>query len=208
MTDAPPLGRNTTLTLNDRPLVIPVVLGSIRDGRRSHNAARVIHERLVAHGHQSIILDLLELDLPMFTGADAEEVHPGVVAFRGALAASDASVWLSPEYNHAYTGVIKNAIDLVDDELNRKPVAACGLSAGAHGGIRATEALKTVLIEMRALPIRDSVHFGEARALFNADGSLARPEFTSRVDQVIDELAWHARALRWGRDTLPLPTRD
>ena len=69
-------------------------------------------------------------------------------------------------------------------------------------------ALKTVLIEMRALPIRDSVHFGEARALFSANGSLARPEFISRVDQVIDELAWHARALRWGRDTLPLPTRD
>lgn len=195
------------MTANDRHLVIPVVLGSIRDGRRSHNAARVLHERLVALGHRSTVLDLLELDLPMFTGRDAEPGHPGLVAFRKALSESDASVWLSPEYNHAYTGVIKNAIDLVGDELHRKPVAACGLSAGAHGGIRATEGLKTVLIEMRALPIRDSVHFGEARALFNADGSLARPEFIARVDAVIEELAWHARALRWGRDTLPVPTR-
>jgi NAD(P)H-dependent FMN reductase len=193
--------------VNEQPLVVPVILGSIRDGRRSANAARVLYERLVALGHRSSILDLLDLELPMFTGSDDEEAHPGVIAFRTALAGSDASVWLSPEYNHAYTGVIKNAIDLVHTELHRKPVAACGLSAGAHGGIRATEALKSVLIEMRALPIRDSVHFGEARTLFNSDGSLARPEVISRVDHMIEELAWHARALRWARATLPVPPR-
>ena len=189
----------------DHPLVVPVILGSVRDARRSHHAARVLHDRLEAAGHEAPILDLRELDLPIFTGADEQDSHPGVVAFRAALARSDASVWLSPEYNHAYTGAIKNAIDLVGDELRRKPVAACGLSGAGHGGIRATEALKAVLIEMRALPIRESVHFGDARNLFAEDGSLARPEFNGRVDTMIADLAWHARALRWARATLPLP---
>ena len=91
-----------------------------------------------------------------------------MLAFRATLARSDASIWLSPEYNHSFTGVIKNAIDHLHDELRRKPAAVCGLAGGLSGGIRASEGLKMVLIEMHAVPIRELVHFAEARHLFDA----------------------------------------
>jgi NAD(P)H-dependent FMN reductase len=137
----------------------------------------------------------------------ASDSHPSVLTFRAAMAGADAVVWLSPEYNHGYTSAIKNAIDYLHAELRRKPVAVCGLSGGALGGARAVEQLKLVLIEMHALPIRDSVYFSDAGSLFDPEGNLLRPQFVRRIDEVLAELAWYAAALRWGRATLPIPER-
>ena len=92
-------------------------------------------------------------------------------------------------------------------ELRRKPVAVCGLSTGPIGGARAVEQLKLVLIEMHALPIRDSVYFSAARSLFDPEGRLVRPDVSRRIDEVVAELAWYATALRWGRANLLLPER-
>ena len=86
-------------------------------------------------------------------------------------------------------------------------MAVCGLSGGALGGVRAVEQLKLVLIELHALPIRDSVYFTDARSLYDTEGNLPRPEFVRRADEVLAELAWYARALHWGRANLPLPER-
>jgi NAD(P)H-dependent FMN reductase len=188
-------------------LFIPVVLGSIRRNRRSYYPSRLLAERVAAAGHETELLDLREMALPMYDEEASSENHPGVVHLRQALARSDASIWLSPEYNHSYTSAIKNAIDYVDEELRRKPVLACGLAGAIGGGIRASEALKTALIELHAVPIRDSVHFSEARTLFTPDGELQRLEFIPRIDYVLAQLVWYARALKWGRAHLPVPQR-
>jgi len=192
---------------NAEPLFIPVVLGSIRKGRRSYFPARLLAERVAAAGHQTQLIDLREPALPMYDEEDETDANPNVVAFQEIMQRSDASIWLSPEYNHAYTSAIKNAIDHLHGELRRKPVAACGLSGGLSGGIRASEGLKTVLIELHAVPIRDSVHFTEARTIFDADGNLLKPEFIRRIDHVLAELEWYTRALKWGRENVPIPER-
>ncbi len=188
-------------------LFIPVVLGSIRKGRRSYYPARLLAERVAAAGHDTELLDLRDLALPMYDEEEASESHPSVTRLRETIGRSHASIWLSPEYNHSFTSAIKNAIDFLDDELRRKPIAACGLAGGVSGGIRATEGLKTVLIELHAVPIRESVHFGEARTLFDAEGALLRPEFIRRIDYMLAHLVWYARALNWGRAHLPVPER-
>lgn len=187
------------------PLLIPVVLGSVRANRRSERPARLLHARVLAAGHRSELVDLRELDLPIFGQLDEET--PEVSRFQGVMAEADAAVWLTPEYNHSFTSAIKNAIDYLHAEIRRKPMAVCGLSGGALGGVRAVEHLKLVLIELHALPIRDSVYFTEAGKLFDENGSLARPEFERRADEMIGELAWYAAALRWGHENVPIPQR-
>ena len=188
-------------------LNIPVVLGSIRKGRRSFNAARLLVERIAEAGHRTQLVDLREYDLPMFDEEEASENHVGVAAFRQIIAESDAQVWLTPEYNHGYSSVVKNALDYLHGEIRRKPAAVCGLSGGGLGGARAVEQLKSVLIELHVVPIRESVYFSDARNLFDPSGALLRPEFLDRIDYVISDLAWYAQALRWARDTIPLPKR-
>lgn len=187
-------------------LFIPVVCGSIRRNRRSLRATQLIVDRVLEAGHEAQLIDLRELALPLYDEEPESETHAGVVALREIVGRSDASIWQSPEYNHSFTSAVKNAVDFVDEELRRKPVAVAGLG-GLSGGTRAIEQLKLVLIELHALPIRDSVAFTESRTLFDAEGTLQRPEFTARIDLMVRELVWYARALKWGRGNVPLPER-
>jgi len=96
------------------------------------------------------------------------------------------------------------------DELR----AARDAGRGALGGQLApqqrrlaVEQLKTVLIELQAVPIRESVYFSDAGAIFDEQGRLAREEFVRRIDFMLAELAWYALALRWGRQHVPVPER-
>jgi NAD(P)H-dependent FMN reductase len=187
-------------------LFIPVVCGSVRRNRRSLRATQLIVDRVAAAGHETQLIDLRELALPLYDEEPETEQQAGVRSLREILGRSDASIWQSPEYNHSFTSAVKNAIDYVDEELRRKPVAVAGLG-GLSGGTRAIEQLKLVLIELHALPIRDSVAFTDARRLFDAEGALQRPEFTARIDLMVRELVWYARVLKWGRETLPAPER-
>lgn len=190
------------------PLSIPVVLGSVRPNRRSHRPALLLAERIAAAGCRTDLVDLRALDLPVYGHHPDAESSPAILRLRGTLEQADAVVWLTPELNHSFSSAVKNAIDYLHGEPRRKPMAVCGLSGGQLGGARAVEQLKLVLIELHGLPIRDSVYFSDARNLFDADGTLLVPEYRRRIDDMLGELIWYARALRWGRQTLPLPVRS
>jgi NAD(P)H-dependent FMN reductase len=191
----------------ENPLFVPVVLGSVRPNRLSYRPALLLGERVATAGLRSELVDLRELNLPIYGQDPAADRLPSVVAFRQVMADADAAIVLTPEYNHGFTSAIKNAIDYLHAEIRRKPVAVCGLSGGGLGGARAVEQLKLVLVEMHALPIRDSVYFSDARSLFDDEGRLLRQEFVGRADDMIAELAWYAETLRWGRSNLPIPAR-
>jgi NAD(P)H-dependent FMN reductase len=188
-------------------LFIPVILGSIRQGRRSHAAAQLLAERVSAGGHRTVLVDLAELGLPMYDEAESSEQHAAVGEFRRLLGESQASVWLTPEYNHGYTAAIKNAIDYLHGELRRKPALVCGLSGGAIGGARAVEQLKMVLVELHAVTIRESIYFADARTLFDDGEAPRRAGLVERIDYAIAELDWYAQTLVWGRDNVPIPQR-
>ena len=91
------------------PLFIPVICGSIRKNRRSLRPVELIAARVAAAGHRTQVVDLRELALPMYDEEPESEAHPGVVQLRAVLDESDASIWHSPEYNHSFTGAVKNA---------------------------------------------------------------------------------------------------
>ena len=189
-------------------LNIPVVLGSVRPRRLSERPARLIVERLALLGCQAPLVDLRVLDLPIFGQTRDQNELPAVIELKTIADTSDAMVWLTPEYNHGYTSAIKNAVDYLHSEIRRKPMAVCGLSGGGLGGARAVEQLKLVLLELRAVTIRDSVYFSDARGLFDQAGTLQRPEYLGRIDDMLAELVWYAQVLTWGRAQVPLPRKS
>jgi NAD(P)H-dependent FMN reductase len=189
-------------------LTIPVVLGSVRPRRFSERPAHLLVERLTRLGCRAPLVDLRALDLPIFGMSRDQDELPAVIELKTIAAEADAVVWLTPEYNHGYTSAIKNAVDYLHHEIRRKPMAVCGLSGGGLGGARAVEQLKLVLLELRAVTIRDSVYFSDARALFDQDGALQRPEYLGRIDDMLAELIWYAQILTWGRTQVPLPVKS
>jgi NAD(P)H-dependent FMN reductase len=189
-------------------LTIPVVLGSVRPGRLSERPAHLLVERLTAPGCRAPLVDLRALDLPVYGQSPGQDDLPAVIELKTMMSEADAVVWLTPEYNHSFTSAVKNAVDYLHSEIRRKPAAVCGLSGGGLGGARAVEQLKLVLIELHAIPIRDSVYFSNARTLFDQDGTLQRPEYIGRIDDMLAELVWYSRILTWGRAQVPLPVRS
>lgn len=128
---------------------VAVVLGSIRPGRAGEQVVRWIEEQaLQVEGVTPIFIDLRDYDLPLF----AEEMPPSMqaptlpeaVRLRANIEALDAVVFVTPEYNHSISGVLKNAIDyLPPATLKDKAVGLVGYSW--HGAVKPLEHLREIV---------------------------------------------------------------
>lgn len=118
-------------------------------------------------------LPMLNEDLVASPGAWPEPV----AAFRAALASADAVLLVSPEYNHSFPAVLKNALDWASrapaSPLPGKPVAVFGASQGGFGTVRMQEHLRPVLSALGMLALtRPEVFVANAKSKFDGDGAL------------------------------------
>jgi NAD(P)H-dependent FMN reductase len=188
--------------------VISVIVGSIREGRFSEKPAHWILQQLKKReGVDARLLDLRDFPLPFFDQA-IPPAMPGRPPYKGeivqrwtnAIAQSDGFVFVTPEYNYGTSAVLKNAIDWVYPEWNRK--AAGFVSYGSVMGARAVQQLRETAIELQLAPIRSAVHIPVATlwAHFqggDVDAGLA--ELATPAKTMIDDLLWWTAALKTAR---------
>ena len=136
-------------------LKIKVILGSTREGRFGEQPAKWITEKAKAKpGLDVELLDLRDYPLPFFNAAATPSskkepyADPAVQKWTAKIAESDAFIIVTPEYNHGTSAVLKNAIDWVGPEWNRKVVGF--VAYGTVGGARAVEQLRQVFPEVHA----------------------------------------------------------
>ncbi|WP_433163693.1 NADPH-dependent FMN reductase [Kribbella sp. CA-247076] len=115
---------------------------------------------------------------------------------------ADAAVIVTAEYNHAYPGDLKTAIDAVRRPWYGKPIAFV-VYGGRSGGLRAAEQLRLVFGELHAVTIRDTLGFPENA--FTPDGDPVDPTTPAAATALLDQLAWWARPLRDARAQTPYP---
>jgi chromate reductase len=123
-----------------------------------------------------------------------------VQAFRGAIAAADALLIVSPEYNFSIPGMLKNAIDWAsrppDQPFNEKPVAIMGCSPGVIGTTRMQYHLRQVMVFLNAHPLnKPEVAIGNAAQRFDAAGNLTDETTAGFVRQLLEALAAWTRRL-------------
>jgi NAD(P)H-dependent FMN reductase len=178
-------------------LRLALIVGSTREGRFGPTVARWFADRVTARDDYEIDqIDLADARLPDVLSSSP----PAVVAAVGArLAAADAVVIVTPEYNHSVPGPLKSAIDWYSAEWQAKPVGFVSYG-GMAGGLRAVEHLRQIFAELHAVTIRDTVSFHGAAWQFAADGQPKAFEATSAAAaRMLDQLAWWADALRRAR---------
>jgi NAD(P)H-dependent FMN reductase len=191
--------------------VISVIVGSVRQGRFAEKTAHWILNHLKKReGIEVRLLDLADYPMPFFDspippampGRPAYE-HEVVKRWTQAIAASDGFVMVAPEYNHAPSGVLKNAIDWVYPEWNRKAVTFVGY--GSVGGARAIEQLREIAVEMQLAPIRSAVHVPVAALYAHFQSKDVTPhlaELDVVANQTIDDLLWWTKALKTARENV------
>ncbi|KND27237.1 NAD(P)H-dependent oxidoreductase [Streptomyces sp. ARC12] len=187
------------------PLKVAVILGSNRDGRFGPVVADWFLARAASHpGVETDLVDVAEADLPTaitFSPGPEEAARLGAVSAR--LAAADAFVVLTPEYNHSFPAPLKTLIDWHSAEWQAKPVAFVSYG-GISGGLRAVEQLRQVFAELHTVTVRDTVSFHNAGALFDDEGRHLDPEpADAAAKSLLDQLVWWGTALRDARKLRP-----
>ncbi|HEX4696655.1 MAG TPA: NADPH-dependent FMN reductase [Candidatus Udaeobacter sp.] len=184
----------------ERPLFIPVILGTARQGRQSENVARFVFEQTRKRaGVETELIDVRTL--PMRLEDAGEQMKDG--KFSATVERCDGLIIIAPEYNHGYPGLLKHALDMNLKEYIHKAVGICGVSAGPFGGARVIEALLPVMRELGLVTIFEDMNFTYVQGLFDQNGNLLDQKYVRRIDKFLNELIWMARVLRYGREHLP-----
>ncbi len=185
----------------DRPLFIPVILGTTRQGRASENVAKFVFAELGKRdGVETELIDIRDIALaPDDEGETIKDAR-----FSAAVERADGLVIVAPEYNHGYPGSLKRVLDTNLKEYIHKAAGICGVSAGGFGGTRMIQSLLPVLRELGLVTIFWDGNFSGAHKLFDADGKLLDESYVKRVDKFLKELIWMSKVLRHGRESVAL----
>jgi len=185
----------------ERPLFVPVILGTPRRGRMSEHAARIMWARVGERpGVETALVDVATLPIPVDdAGEGAKDPE-----FAELVNRADALVIVAPEYNHGYPGLLKHVLDTNLKEYIHKAAGIVGVSAGIFGGARAIQNLIPVLRELGLVTIFWDVNFTTVGSRFDEEGNLLDESLLPRIEMFLDELLWMAETLRHGREQVPI----
>jgi NAD(P)H-dependent FMN reductase len=173
---------------------IGIILGSTRPNRNGEQVAEWVLELASRRVDAEFeLVDLRDYPLPHLDEplppSLGQYAHDHTKQWAAKIASFDGFVIVTPEYNHAPSGVLKNAIDFLYAEWNNKAVGF--VSYGAAGGARAAEHLRLVAGELQMADVRQQVVLSLITEF--EDFSVFRPgdynldALTTMLDQVV---AW------------------
>jgi NAD(P)H-dependent FMN reductase len=192
----------------EAPLRVAVIVGSVREGRQGRAVADWF--LATAAGDTGLDLDVIDLAgtglplvLPEWGGTPSPEAVAALRDVSPRLAAADAFVVVTPEYNHSFPASLKNFIDWHHAEWRAKPVGFVSYG-GLGGGLRAVEQLRLVFAELHATTVRDSVSLHGPWSGLGEDGTPRDAAVCAGAAKgMLGQLGWWGRTLRAARAERP-----
>jgi len=170
---------------------ILAISGSLR--KKSFNTAALRAAQELAPAGVSIeIADIS--DFPMYNDDIRENAYPdNVMRLRKQIAAADAVLFATPEYNYAVAAPLKNAFDWVsrppEQPLNGKAVAILSASMGPLGGVRAQYSLRHMFVSTNSFCVNTpQVVIGSAQTKFDENGKFTDQMGRDLLKQLIEAL--------------------
>ncbi|GIE78017.1 FMN reductase [Actinoplanes philippinensis] len=186
-------------------LKIAVILGSTRPGRNGAVVADWVLTQAAGRAAATYeLVDLADYPLPHLDEPVSAKAGSGLYskdhtkAWATKIAGYDGFVFVSPEYNHSTSGVLKNAIDFLYDEWTNK--AAGFVSYGGVGGARAIEHLRGVMSELQVAHVQQQLSFSLFSDFENFADFKPADMHTGAAQLLFDQLEGWAGALRLVRE--------
>ncbi|MHB1864910.1 MAG: NADPH-dependent FMN reductase [Candidatus Saccharimonadales bacterium] len=189
-----------------------IVVGSIRENRVTDRLAKwVENQAKTMPDVETKLIDLIDYPMPLFNEPISprynpnRQLNPVVKKWLDAVGECDAVALVTPEYNRSYSSAIKNAIDYLDFQVERKPVLIA--AHGTTGGAQAVSHLRAVLPGVGAVtdPVAVMVT-GQLDKIFDKDGKPLDEAFVGNkmgpqgtLEKALDELKWLSDAMAKAR---------
>jgi NAD(P)H-dependent FMN reductase len=184
---------------------IAIIISTTRPTRFGDKPAQWLYDIAATRGDMEVeLVDLRDFPLPFFeeVASNAWVPSKGEVAqaWQKKVAEFDGYVFVTAEYNHGVSAVLKNALDNAYVEWNRKPCAFLGY--GSVGAARAIEQLRLIAIELKMAPTRAAVHIqgGDFMAVWQGGKSISQLDYLPPLAKdMLDDLMWWTEALSAAR---------
>jgi NAD(P)H-dependent FMN reductase len=186
--------------MDDKPLYLPLILGTARQGRQSEHVANFILGEMKKRPEiETELIDVRQLKMRL-DDAGEEMKDP---SYAEKMTRADGLVIVTPEYNHGYPGLLKHALDMCLEEYIHKTVGLVGVSAGPFGGSRVIEQMVQVVRELGLAVTFTDLNFSKVRDAFDEKGNLKNEKYVGRLAKFLNELVWMSRVMRHGREEIP-----
>jgi NAD(P)H-dependent FMN reductase len=183
-------------------LDLPILYGTVRHERRSIWVAHYVEALLSKRpGVSTRLWDPRNLPFGNLELREWEmrERPASVDEFVTAMDRADGFVIVTPEYNYGIPGTLKNLLDHLYEQWNRKPFGFV-TAGGIVGGVRAQDQLRQVISAIRAVTIPTAIPVQRIETTWDDNGPKSdRADWESRFEGFFSELEWYARALQVAR---------
>jgi len=177
---------------------IAIISSSVQTGRKSDRVALYFKNYFETTKTATVeILDLEKYNFPIFNERLPYQKNPAAATldFANKIKSADGVLIVTPEYNGGYPASLKNAVDLLIDEWNRKPVAIATASSGAFGGSQVITSLQFSLWKLHACTVPVMFPVPKVEEAFDELGNPANKAATDkRAAAFINELLWYVEA--------------
>lgn len=186
---------------------ILVVVGATREGRITDRAGKWVAAEAARLESATVeLLDMRDYEMPFFDEAVSPQYNPDrkpapvVKKWLDKLAWADAVVLVTPEYNRSYSAVLKNGLDYVAYELEKKPIAL--VAHGSTGGAQAVSHLRGVTSGILAISVPRATYFSDGVASHIDEAGNLSAEAKARpygpetaLQTTLNDMKWYADAL-------------
>ena len=178
---------------------IAIVTGSVRKGRNAEAVAKWMFDFAKKRNDAEYeLVDLLDYKLPLLgmevPPEQEEKVNIAIKTWSDKMASFDGYIFVTPEYNHAVGGALKNALDYLNIELNNKAAGLVGY--GSLGGVRAHENMRLILGELQVADVRTAVTFSLMTDFENMSVFKPASYHEGNANSMLDQLLAWSKALK------------
>lgn len=178
-----------------------IIITSTRPGRQGPAVGKWFHGFAARHGKfEAELIDLADFTLPVYDEPNYPQLkqyqHDHTKAWSASVAAADAFVFVTPEYNYGPPPSFVNALNYLYQEWNYKPAAFVSYG-GVSGGTRAVQMEKLLLTTLKIVPLAEKVTLPSFTQFINAEGVFTGNELHEKsAGDMLGELYRWTEALK------------
>jgi len=170
------------------------ISGSLRSGSYTRRAVESALRGATESGAQTQLIDLSEYQLVFRAGKDETAYPDDVFRLRREVKQAEGVILGTPEYHGSFSGVLKNALDLMGfDEFEGKMIGLVGVSGGRMGAFDAMNGLRNIGRALHSWVIPEQASVPEAWKVFTDDGKISDPQLEERLKEVGRQVTRFAR---------------